>query len=198
MEKSSITTSMIIALIIGLVLGFLAGAWWAKSRAANTNLTAIDTPLDGTATTTEISLIPGDTSSATNPLSAAVASAVPAVPGQASVAINKTALADASLATVANQPAGSLVTVANITVAAKSWVAVRDSLDGAIGNILGAAMVPAGTYTNLQVKLLRPTVKAYNYFLTVFADDGDGVFDYKKDQMLEQNGQVRVVPFSAL
>lgn len=200
MEKSSITTSMIIALILGLVVGFFAGAWWGKARSSNANLTAIDSTVDATASSTDVSLAPGDAASVNNPLTAAVSTAVSTSPaGQVvSVASTKVAMPDATLGTINNQAAGARVTVSNITVAKDSWVAVRDSLDGAIGNILGAVMVSAGTHENVNVPLMRATVKGSNYFLVVYEDDGDHVFDYKKDRMLEQNSQVRVVPFSAL
>jgi hypothetical protein len=200
-EKSVITTSMIIALLIGLVLGFFAGAWWAK-RSASAGLTAIDTPIGEMASSTDLVMTdetpnPASASGDVSSLPAAVSSAV-TTPSKVSVALDKVAMPDPTLATLDNQPAGSVAMVKSVTVAKNSWVAVRDSLDGAIGNILGARMVSTGASTNVAVNLLRPMVKGNNYFLVVFEDNGDGVFDYKQDQMLQQNNQIRVVPFSAI
>lgn len=84
---------------------------------------------------------------------------------------------------VANQTAGSSVTVTGVSVSQTSWVAVRDSR-----SILGAARIPAGDAQTVKVPLLRATKAGAQYQVAIYTDDGDGAFDLHKDALVEGVG----------
>lgn len=84
---------------------------------------------------------------------------------------------------VADQKAGGIVYASQLVFEKESWLAIREQVDGQIGNILGAQRYPAGTHTGV-VKLLRDTNPGRTYYAVIFIDDGDGKFDFKKDAKL--------------
>ncbi len=78
---------------------------------------------------------------------------------------------------VANQPAGTDVTVESITVPPPGvWVAVREVNGRDLGNVLGAARV-VGPHTNVTVSLLRATEPSRSYAVELYRDDNSGAFD---------------------
>ncbi len=85
---------------------------------------------------------------------------------------------------VDNQPAGDSVRVVEARLSRVSWIAVRDDL-----RIYGAARVTppigGGTMTDITVPLLRNTEAGKTYKVVVYADDGDLVFDFKKDALVD-------------
>lgn len=99
--------------------------------------------------------------------------------GSATVAVNM-----GEEVTVDDQPAGDRVVVADAKISRVSWIAVRDSM-----RIYGAKRVnPVGngqTFTDVVVPLLRNTEAGKTYSVVVFADDGDGAFDFKKDALVD-------------
>jgi hypothetical protein len=84
---------------------------------------------------------------------------------------------------VSDQAAGASVRVASVTTSRVSWVAVRDDM-----RIYGAAKVTpsssSGAVENIEVPLLRGIEAGNAYKVVVYADDGDGVFDFKKDSLV--------------
>jgi hypothetical protein len=96
---------------------------------------------------------------------------------------------------VGDQPAGSYVMVKSVTLPQMGWVAVRDSS----GRTLGAARFEAGTYSAVQVPLLRNTVSGEHYQVLLYIDDGDKVFDLHKDTLvMNADGSVAGTTFTAL
>jgi hypothetical protein len=83
-----------------------------------------------------------------------------------------------------DQPAGDSVRVAEARLSRVSWLAVRDDM-----RIYGAAKVTppvgGGTMTDITVPLLKNTETGKMYKVVVYADDGDGVFDFKKDALVD-------------
>jgi len=97
--------------------------------------------------------------------------------------------------TVSDQPAGSYVMVSSVTLPQMGWVAVRDSS----GHTLGAARFDAGTYSAVQVPLLRNTTSGEHYQVLLYVDDGDKVFDLHKDTLvMNSDGSVAGATFSAV
>lgn len=82
-----------------------------------------------------------------------------------------------------DQPAGDSVRVVEARLSRVSWIAVRDDL-----RIYGAARVNppegGGTVNDITVPLLRNTEAGVTYKVVVYADDGDGAFDFKKDALV--------------
>ncbi len=148
-------------IIAGIIVVLLIiGAWYAgtKSKVGST-----------IASTTAGSVV--DTSTST----AASAS------GAASLANTGAELnVSGGLITVNDQGAGSIVTVASVTLPKLGWVAIRDNT----GRTLGAALFPAGTHANVQVPLLRATEPGQRYQALIYTDDGDKQFDLHKDTLL--------------
>ena len=81
--------------------------------------------------------------------------------------------------TISNQPAGRSVTISDMTIARKSWVAVKDTS----GSILGAALFAAGT-TSGTVPLLRATRAGERYEALIYVDNGDKMFNLRKDLLV--------------
>jgi hypothetical protein len=84
---------------------------------------------------------------------------------------------------VADQSAGNVVIVSKTIFKKATWVAVREDVNGKMGNILGAYLFPEGTQSG-SVELLRPTEEGSSYYVVAYLDDGDKEFDYKKDTLL--------------
>ena len=81
--------------------------------------------------------------------------------------------------TISNQPAGRSVTISDMTIARKSWVAVKDTS----GSILGAALFAAGS-TSGRVPLLRATRAGERYEALIYIDNGDKAFNLRKDLLV--------------
>jgi len=83
--------------------------------------------------------------------------------------------------TVTNQPSGSTVKVASVTLKKDGWVVVHEEKDGLIANALGAVRKNAGEYKNITIPLLRNTVKNKQYWIVLYSDNGNRQFNLKED-----------------
>jgi hypothetical protein len=85
--------------------------------------------------------------------------------------------------TAEDQPAGDSVRVMEAKLSRVTWLAVRDPL-----RIYGAAKVTppqgGGTVQDITIPLLRNTAGGTSYTVVAYVDDGDGVFDFKKDALV--------------
>ena len=98
---------------------------------------------------------------------------------------NRTQDAKEELISVDDQSAGSEVIVREVTLNETGWVAVREMINGEMGNILGATRIKeAGTSTDVSVKVLRPTVSGQDYAIVIYRDDGDEDFDFNFDSLV--------------
>lgn len=97
---------------------------------------------------------------------------------------------------VSNQVAGEEVTVASVVTDTVTWVAVREGEDGGMGNILGARRVEAGAHQDVTVRLLRATTPGQEYFVTLYADNGDLEFSHISDTIIQSGGQTVFSRFS--
>ncbi len=79
------------------------------------------------------------------------------------------------------QPGMSVVVSA--TLSQVSWIVIHESRDGGLGNALGAGKFQPGKSTG-DVPLLRATAPSSIYHAVIYRDDGDGVFDLKRDLLL--------------
>lgn len=91
--------------------------------------------------------------------------------------VNTPITAPGNSVSVAAQPAGDSVQVQSATLSKMGWIAVLDSKEW----VLGAARFTGGAHANVFVPLLRETKPEEAYKAVVYLDDGDGVFDHKKD-----------------
>ncbi len=102
---------------------------------------------------------------------------------------------------VADQSAGSSVTVESVTVPPPGvWVAIQETSDGTLGNVLGATRVH-GPRSNVTVNLLRNTAPDRAYAVVLYRDGGDGgVFNLKVDSVYVDfdSGAPVVAPFHTL
>lgn len=186
MEQSRITNTTIVALIIGLIIGFAGGAYWYKGKMTRSVDSNADTKMTET---TESSMkddqaMTKDEGAMTKPLDTI----------KPLTTIVST-VADNNLITSSNQKAGSTVLVNKVVSNAVVWVAVREDNSGLMGNILGAKKVGAGTTENVVVELLRPTVSNAKYYVVLYKDNGDGIFDSKVDILVESGGSILVSMF---
>ena len=93
-----------------------------------------------------------------------------------------------SSVSVDDQKAGNLVFVKHTEVTKPTWIAVREMLGDVVGNILGAQMITS-TSDDVPVTLVRGTVAGGKYAVFLYQDDGNGQFEFKKDLMMEMNGE---------
>ena len=164
-------------LVAGLVIGFLFGFFWHKG----TDDSVLDDSLNSMATTS-------DTTASTTSTLSTTAAPVPTM-------LYQTVSAQASVSVV-DQPAGNLVFIQHADVSVPTWVAVREIIDGAVGNILGAEMVTGAT-DDLPVTLLRSTKKGEQSGVFLYQEDGDGQFDFKKDALVMQENTPVSAVFTA-
>jgi hypothetical protein len=156
-------------LVAGLIVGFLVGWFWQKS----TSQVNVD-----------------DTQNNASSTSILATSTVPVLE-----TIYKSIDVPA-LVSVDDQQAGSLVFIKHAEASKPTWVAVREIVNGAIGNILGAGMVTGAT-DDMPVTLLRPTVAGGQYAVFLYQDDGNGQFDSKTDLLVMQNALPVATMFTA-
>lgn len=156
MEWNAKTQQWAIAGAVVIVVAL--GGWWFFTGAAQNSID------DDTVTPSEKSTETGTTSSSND--------------GRPTVAVNtgEEVYAD-------DQPAGDNVRVVEAKLSRVSWIAVRDDM-----RIYGAARVTppqgGGTVSDITVPLLRNTEAGKTYSVVVYADDGDGAFDFKKDALV--------------
>ena len=99
------------------------------------------------------------------------------------------------LFSVADQSAGGVVYISNLTFPKESWIAVREDNNGAMGNILGARRYPIGEHTG-AIELLRNTEPGQTYYAVIYIDDGDKKFDHKKDiSLVDSDGNITATIF---
>ncbi len=106
----------------------------------------------------------------------------PAAPDSVSGTTRPTA-AESGAVSIADQPAGSSVTVESVTVPPPGvWVAVREMNGSDLGNVLGAVRV-TGPRSNVTVPLLRATEAGSTYAVELYRDDGNDEFNLSTDSV---------------
>lgn len=93
-------------------------------------------------------------------------------------------IAAGEIVSASDQPAGDSVRIGEARLSRVSWIAVRDGM-----SILGAKRVDppqgGGTVSDITVPLLRNTEAGKMYKVVVYADDGDQIFDFKVDALVD-------------
>lgn len=84
---------------------------------------------------------------------------------------------------VKDQDAGFAVKVSDVKVSLPTWVAVREVVGTSAGNILGAGLIRENS-TNVNIDLLRATNADLQYQVYLYQDDGDLIFDFKRDLLI--------------
>lgn len=105
---------------------------------------------------------------------------------------SETAPISGNTLSVADQLAGNTVIVDRVSISSAGWVAVHEDVDGALGNILGAARFPEGEHDGI-VPLLRETVAGEKYHAVLYFDNGDREFNFNEDTLLEAQPGVPLV-----
>jgi hypothetical protein len=101
---------------------------------------------------------------------------------------------------VNDQAAGVTVTLNEVDFQATGWVAIHEDSNGKPGEILGAALFPAGKTTDATVTLLRPTIAGTSYLAVLHFNDnpGSNVFNWQKDVIMDDStGHPIMVQFTA-
>jgi hypothetical protein len=98
---------------------------------------------------------------------------------------------------VENQGAGQVAQIGMVNSDTSAWVVVREQMNGVAGNILGASRVDAGEYSNVVVRLLRPTMAGNTYHVNMYKDNGDKIFDHKTDALMVSDGELISGSFEA-
>lgn len=172
----------VVLLLIGFIIGFAAHAFTTTGDVVAPTEDG-DVTVEETATTTDDEMS-SETLSENTFVEPVDANANNASGSGYSVSVN-------------DQTAGSIVHVSQVVLEKDSWIAVREDLQGGLGNILGAAWYPAGTHT-ASVELLRDTMVDSFYYAVIYADDGDKAFDFTKDTLVNgDDNKVLVAKFRA-
>ena len=113
--------------------------------------------------------------------------------------INSSQEATSAKIAISNQLPGEVVLVSEVIMIDAGWVAVHDNNNGQPGNILGAYFLPAGTYQNQMIPLLRGVTDGNSYLIVIHQDDGDKIFDYKLDTpVTDTAGQLETASFNVV
>ncbi len=181
-EKNSKRERMkiIVLLLIGFIIGFATHAFTSVNEVTDNEITDISAEeILGTSTEPvadgeeEVEILLGTPVDAT---------------------INNGSVDGYSLSVI-DQSSGNVVHVSQAVLAQEAWVAIREDMNGGLGNILGAHWYPTGTHTG-SVELLRGTGSGSTYYAVVYVDDGDKIFDHKKDVLLtDKKGQIFATKF---
>lgn len=92
-------------------------------------------------------------------------------------------LPESGAISVADQGAGTEVTIESVTVSPPGvWVAIREVNGNELGNVLGAVRVN-GPQSNITIPLLRSTVPGLSYAAELYRDDGNGAFNLVTDSV---------------
>lgn len=98
---------------------------------------------------------------------------------------------------VGDQTPGGVVYTSSVTLANGGWVVVWDESNGAPGKIIGSKYYSAGT-APASVSVDPATVEGQNYYVALYADDGDQKFDITKDLPLtDASGNPILLRFKA-
>jgi len=180
-EDTRENNKLIIVAIVSLIVGVALGAVMFGSKASDTPKSTMKDD-DGVMSDTSNSdtAVLGDTDTRTSPTIQDS--------GVTAVKIGGSTL------TVTDQVSGGTVLIDSVLLAKDAWVVVHEDRDGMIGNILGAQYLQAGSYESVIVTLLRDTMPETRNYVTIYIDDGDRLFDYKKDSMVtnESGGPIAV------
>ncbi|MCK5027314.1 MAG: hypothetical protein KAS07_02770 [Candidatus Pacebacteria bacterium] len=172
-EKSSKRERLkiIVLLLIGFIIGFATHAFTSVNEVTEDEI--VETSLEKTVGTS------------TEPISSEVEKeTTTGIPVDATA---NSGSADGYSLSVIDQSAGNVVHVSQVVLEQESWVAIREDNNGGLGNILGAYRYSTGTHTG-SVELLRGTESDVMYYAVVYIDDGDKIFDHKKDTLLTDEG----------
>ena len=167
-------------LIVGLVIGIGLSIGGDKTPEPTTD------EMNGTTTTATTSMEEATTSEQTADRSAVV----PSEPNEGD--------SESWQITADDQTAGETVTVSGATLAETGWVAIREANNGRMGNVLGAALREAGSYSDVRFDLLRAMEPGETYYAVVYRDNGDGEFQFTRDAMVELNQQTVFSSFTAI
>ena len=106
--------------------------------------------------------------------------ATSSIPAPVKSAVNFPTVMEAGDAVnVVDQAARDSVSVASVTVVEKTWITVRDG-----SRVLGAALIGAGTHTDVTVSLLRGTTAGNTYQVVLHTDNGDKAFNVQSDPLV--------------
>jgi hypothetical protein len=97
---------------------------------------------------------------------------------------------------ISDQKEGNTVVVSDIKLDTSYWVAVRDSQSTTkVPYILGAKRVAAGSYTDLDIYVNRPTVSGKSYDIVFYKDSK--AFDYSPSKVVMNGDSVAQATFTA-
>lgn len=176
--RKKIRTVAIVTGVVALVLGFEIGMFVGQRK--NVPVVAVGGVAQNTAQQGALGSSTNDSRATAN--SAAVVDTNALAIGSALSAPSVAAI------TVSDQKPGITALVSLVSTDAPAWLALRENANGLVGNILGAKRIDVGTNGNVEIPLLRATQAGKSYFVVLFKDNGDKVFDFKTDAPMTADG----------
>ena len=177
--------------LVSFILGALAMSLWQHLSSPKSSPT--QTSSQSAASTTASTDASVDTDTAGNTTKAMMdVSTKPTVPPTGASA----GYSNDSVSALSSQPAGSTVTLSNISVSAPTWAVVYDNKGGVPAGALGAGYFRPGE-TSGSIPLLRSTEAGKSYFVGLQTDDGDHSFELRGDpQVIDAQGRSVLSPFT--
>lgn len=94
---------------------------------------------------------------------------------------------------VSDQPAGLTVLIDSVSLKEPKWIAVREDINGEMGNILGALRLQEGAHEGVEVELLRGTNPEELYYVVLYEDNGGDTFDHNFDSLITSEAEEPVL-----
>lgn len=92
---------------------------------------------------------------------------------------------------VAEPALGAREVLVSVEVIKSGFVTVHQAIGDAPGPIVGAsALLAVGSQTDVAVVMTEPLFAGQDYFVLMFADDGDGVYESRIDLPVMSDGVV--------
>lgn len=85
---------------------------------------------------------------------------------------------------IQTQKAGKTVFINTVVFTKDGWVAVHTQKGKFIGKALGVRYEKSGTQNNISIPLLYPTIKGRTYWIVLYTDNGDGLFNPSDDTVV--------------
>lgn len=189
----------VVLLLIGFIVGFASHAFTVNKESTTTDTANNTAVTEETGTTTPTVNATNALPQENTPTQMVDVSKTPETTGEpvslaTSPVMQNTATGKYTFS-VSDQAAGDTVEVSQTSFEKKAWLAIREDMNGEMGNVLGAYLYQQGVQSG-PVELLRATKPASLYHAVVYIDDGDMVFDLKKDALLtDDQGKVVEVNF---
>lgn len=92
---------------------------------------------------------------------------------------------------ILEQLPGSEVFVNGVSLDSSGFVIIKKDESGSAGKIVGVSeFLTKGDYSGIDVGLIESMSDGLKYYLSLYEDDGNGIFDPKEDKEVKSNSNI--------